>query len=147
MQQIKHAKAIRGSITVPGDKSISHRALLFAAIAEGKTIIHNLSSSADVMSTLRCIRQLQIIATEKSSKIEIVGTGKFGFKASQHPLDCGNSGTTIRLLSGILAAQPFTSTLVGDESLSKRPMKRVIEPLTKMGAHILSEPGGFPPLV
>ncbi len=148
MQQIKHANAMRGSITVPGDKSISHRALLFAAIAEGKTIINNLSSSADVMSTLHCIRQLNIDAIVKNSEIEMEGTGKFGFKASRHPLDCGNSGTTIRLLSGILAAQPFTtSTLVGDESLSKRPMKRVIEPLTKMGAHISSEPGGFPPLV
>lgn len=147
-QPIKHASAIRGTITVPGDKSISHRALLFAAIAEGKTKIHNLSSSADVMSTLHCLRQLQIGAKEKNSEIEIVGTGKFGFKASQHPLDCGNSGTTIRLLTGILAAQPFTtSTLVGDESLSKRPMKRVIEPLTKMGAQISSEPGGFAPLV
>ncbi|HEX9971707.1 MAG TPA: 3-phosphoshikimate 1-carboxyvinyltransferase, partial [bacterium] len=146
-QPIKHASAIRGTITVPGDKSISHRALLFAAIAEGKTMIHNLSSSADVMSTLHCLRQLQIGAIEKNRELEIVGTGKFGFKASHNPLDCGNSGTTIRLLSGILAAQPFTSTLVGDESLSKRPMKRVIEPLTKMGAHISSEPGGFPPLV
>lgn len=144
---IPQPQAVRGTITVPGDKSISHRALLFGAIAQGKTTIHNLSSSADVMSTLHCIRQLQVDVSEKKGVIEIAGAGRYGWKAAQHPFDCGNSGTTIRLLSGLLAAQPFSATLVGDESLSKRPMKRIIEPLTKMGASISSAPGGFPPLV
>lgn len=147
IHQIKQAQAIRGNLTVAGDKSISHRALLFSSIAEGKTIIHNLSSSADVLSSLNCIRKLGIVVEEKNGDIEIEGRGKFGFSASKNALDCGNSGTTIRLLSGILAAQPFTTTLVGDESLSKRPMRRVIEPLTQMGAHISSQAGGLPPLV
>lgn len=147
IHQIKQAQAIRGNLTVAGDKSISHRALLFSSIAEGKTIIHNLSSSADVLSSLNCIRKLGIVVEEKNGDIEIEGRGKFGFSASKNALDCGNSGTTIRLLSGILAAQPFTTTLVGDESLSKRPMRRVIEPLTQMGAHVSSQAGGLPPLV
>ena len=147
IKAIQKATAIRGSISVPGDKSISHRALLFAAIAEGKTIIHNLSPSADVMSTLHCLKQLQIDIQVQQEKMEVAGTGAYGFKASSNPLDCGNSGTTIRLLAGILAAQPFASTLVGDESLSKRPMKRVMTPLAQMGAQISSDAGGFPPLV
>lgn len=147
IHRIKQATAIRGKLTVPGDKSISHRALLFAAIAEGKTMIHNLSSSADVLSTLNCIRQLGIVADKKNGDIEIEGRGKFGFSASKNDLDCGNSGTTIRLLSGILAAQPFASTLTGDASLSKRPMRRVIEPLSQMGASISCQIEGFPPLV
>jgi len=131
---------------VPGDKSISHRGLLFGAIAEGSTKIYNLSSSADVMSTMRCLKQLNIEVKNNNEIVEISGKGLYGLKETREPLDSGNSGTTMRLLPGILAAQPFSSTLIGDESLSKRPMKRIIEPLTQMGADIVSQAGGLAPL-
>jgi 3-phosphoshikimate 1-carboxyvinyltransferase len=144
---IRQATGIKGIITVPGDKSISHRGLLLGAIAEGKTKISNLSSSVDVKSTWRCLKQLGIEIDEKDNLLEIGGNELYGLKASAAPLDCGNSGTTMRLLSGILAAQPFISTLIGDESLSKRPMRRIIEPLMQMGAKIKSQPGGLAPLI
>ena len=146
IHKAQHARAIKGSITVPGDKSISHRALLLGAIAEGITIIRNLSPAADVRSTLNCLKQLQVETEEKNSYMEIEGKGLYGIKASSTPLNCSNSGTTMRLLSGILAAQPFSSTLIGDESLNKRPMNRIIEPLTRMGAKIESLSGGLAPL-
>ncbi|MFZ5517715.1 MAG: 3-phosphoshikimate 1-carboxyvinyltransferase [Candidatus Zhuqueibacterota bacterium] len=143
---IQPAKSIHGDISVPGDKSISHRAIMFGAIARGNTTISNLSSSADVASTRSCLQQLGIDITEENSVITVAGKGLTGLSASPRELDCGNSGTTIRLISGILAAQPFTSTLIGDASLSKRPMNRIIQPLTQMGAQIVSQPGGFAPL-
>jgi len=143
---VRPAKGIKGAISIPGDKSISHRGLLLGAIARGKTTIHNLSSAADVMSTLHCIEHLGVETIKKNELWEINGNGMFGLKAASRPLDCGNSGTTMRLLAGILAAQPFPSTLIGDESLSRRPMKRIINPLTQMGANIESQPGGFAPL-
>ena len=146
IRKTRQAKAIKGSITVPGDKSISHRGLLLAAIAEGNTKIHNLSCSAEVMSTMNCLKQLNVEINTNVNFWEIAGKGRYGLKESRHLLDCGNSGTTMRLLSGILAAQPFTSTLTGDESLNKRPMKRIIEPLTQMGADITSQSGGLAPL-
>lgn len=147
INRIRQARRIKGTITVPGDKSISHRGLLLGAVAEGTTEISNLSSSADVKSTRRCLKQLGIEINEKDDLLEIAGNGLYGLKASAVPLDCGNSGTTMRLLSGILAAQPFISTLIGDESLSKRPMRRIIEPLIQMGAKIKSQAGGFAPLI
>ncbi len=143
---IRKARGINGTIAVPGDKSISHRGLLLGAIAEGKTKISNLSSSADVRSTWHCLKKLGVEIQEQDNSLEITGNGFYGLKASSEPLDCVNSGTTMRLLSGILAAQPFSSTLVGDESLSKRPMKRIIEPLTQMGAKIQCQPGGLAPI-
>ncbi|UCE08836.1 MAG: 3-phosphoshikimate 1-carboxyvinyltransferase [bacterium] len=143
---MKPAKVLRGSITVPGDKSISHRGLLLGAIADGNTRLYNLSTSVDVISTLNCLRQLNIGINKNSNYVEISGKGLYGIKASSTSLNCGNSGTTMRLLSGILAAQPFTTTLIGDVSLSKRPMSRIIEPLTQMGAKIHSQPGGLAPL-
>lgn len=146
MYNIRSARGIKGTISVPGDKSISHRGLLLGAIAEGKTKISNLSSSADVRSTWHCLKQLGIKINNRNNLVEIAGNGKYGLKAASAPLDCGNSGTTMRLLSGILAAQPFSSTLIGDESLTRRPMRRIIEPLTQMGAKIESQPGGFAPL-
>lgn len=146
IRSIRQARRIRGVISVPGDKSISHRGLLFGAIAEGKTTIHNLSSSADVGSTRRCLQQLGVAIIEKENSLEVVGNGLYGIKAPVKPLDCGNSGTTMRLMSGILAAQPFTSILIGDDSLSQRPMQRIIKPLTQMGAKIESQPGGKAPL-
>ena len=146
INSIRQARGIKRTITVKGDKSISHRGLLLGAIAEGNTRIYNLSSSADVMNTLDCLRQLNVAINKHSNFWEISGNGLYGFKVSPTPLDCGNSGTTMRLLPGILAAQPFTSTLIGDESLGKRPMGRIIEPLTQMGAKIDSQPGGLAPL-
>jgi len=143
---IQPAKSIQGNISVPGDKSISHRALMFGAIAQGNTTIANLSSSADVASTRSCLQQLGISFREENGILTVIGKGLNGLSPSPRELDCGNSGTTIRLISGILAAQQFSSTLIGDASLSKRPMNRIIQPLTQMGAQIISQPGGFAPL-
>ena len=146
INHIRQARGIKGTITVPGDKSISHRGLLLGAIAEGTTTIHNLSSSVDVWSTWRCLKQLGVEIIEKDDSLEVIGKGFYGLKPPSKRLDCGNSGTTMRLMTGILAAQPFKTTLVGDYSLNQRPMKRIIEPLTQMGAKIESQPGGLAPL-
>ena len=146
INHIRQARGIKGTITVPGDKSISHRGLLLGAIAEGTTAIHNLSSSVDVWSTWRCLKQLGVEIIEKDDSLEVIGKGFYGLKPPSKRLDCGNSGTTMRLMTGILAAQPFKTTLVGDYSLNQRPMKRIIEPLTQMGAKIESQPGGLAPL-
>lgn len=141
---IKPAKMLCGEINLPGDKSISHRAALFAALAAGETKIENFASSADCASTLACLEKLGVEIHRENSTVRIRGNGKNGFRASAENLDCGNSGTTVRLLSGILAGQNFASVLVGDESLSKRPMKRVIDPLTQMGANIEAEKNCLP---
>lgn len=129
---------------LPGDKSISHRAGMFAAIAEGSTRITNFATSADCSSTLECLRALGVGIERSQTEVIIHGVGKRGFAAPTSDLDCGNSGTTMRLISGILAGQPFASTLVGDESLSGRPMRRIIEPLGAMGAKIHSNEGKAP---
>ena len=141
---IKPAKSLRGTINLPGDKSISHRAALFAAMAEGETEIENFASSADCASTLDCLKKMGVEIRRENSTVWIKGNGKNGFRKPSENLDCGNSGTTVRLLSGILAGQNFESNLIGDESLSKRPMKRVIEPLTQMGAKIEAENNCLP---
>jgi 3-phosphoshikimate 1-carboxyvinyltransferase len=143
--KIQPAKSITGKIDLPGDKSISHRAALIAAMAWGETRIENFSTSADCASTLSCLKDLGVEIRKENSTIFIKGVGKTGFRKPEKALDCGNSGTTMRLLAGILAGQNFESTLVGDESLSKRPMQRIIEPLEMMGAKIESE-NGCPPL-
>jgi 3-phosphoshikimate 1-carboxyvinyltransferase len=127
---IRPPAQLRGTIQVPGDKSISHRALIFNAVAAGNARIENLASGADVASTAACLRQLGVVVTDRG----VAGVGFHGLKASHEPLDCGNSGTTMRLLAGLLAGQPFETTLVGDESLSRRPMDRVTTPLGAMGA-------------
>ncbi len=129
-------KPLRGTLTLPGDKSISHRALMLGSIASGDTEITNLLRGADVLSTMSAMRSLGVQIDDDGSKVVIHGQGLHGFKAASHPIDCGNSGTTMRLLMGLLAGQPFSATLIGDTSLSKRPMKRVAEPLRQMGAHI-----------
>ncbi len=129
---------------IPGDKSISHRALLFGALAQGKTEVSNLLNSGDVLSTWSCLEKLGTRITRlRGDRIVVEGRGFF---ASQLPLDCGNSGTTIRLLSGILAGQTFASQLIGDPSLSRRPMKRLTEPLRKMGAEISLRESQFAPI-
>ena len=140
---IKSEKGLRGEIIIPADKSISHRAVMFSSIASGKCVVSNFSSGADCHSTLKLFQQLGVNADfidEKTVSVESNGE----LIKSEKPLDAGNSGTTMRLVSGILAGQDFDSVIVGDESLSKRPMKRVIEPLTLMGAQIESNDGKAP---
>lgn len=134
LMKIYPAKYLSGEINLPGDKSISHRAALFSAMAQGETRIENFASSADCASTLDCLKNLGVEIRRDNSTVFVKGTGKNGFQKPSRELDCGNSGTTVRLLAGILSGQSFESVLIGDESLSKRPMRRVIEPLTSMGA-------------
>jgi 3-phosphoshikimate 1-carboxyvinyltransferase len=139
-------RALRGTLRLPGDKSISHRYAMLAAIAEGKSEISNYSTGADCASTLGCMQALGAGVTRNGSTVTIEGRGLDELRAPAAQLDAGNSGSTIRMLSGILAGQPFTSTIGGDESLSRRPMGRIITPLTRMGASIKARDGGLPPL-
>jgi len=137
MNQLIHCSSgLQGEYSIPGDKSISHRALLIGAIAEGVTRIRGLSDAADVKSTLRCLKSLGVQVDSDGAVWVIHGKGPRGFRKPAEPLDAGNSGTTMRLLAGIMSGQRFDSTIVGDGSLSKRPMKRIIEPLRLMGANI-----------
>src|SRR5215467_12471058 len=135
-QKISPASAIRGSLTLPGDKSISHRYAMVASIAEGDSRITNYSSGADCHSTLGCMRALGVEIEGGGTEFTIHGRGLDGLRAPSGDLDAGNSGSTIRMLSGILAAQPFTSRIFGDESLSRRPMQRIMQPLASMGATV-----------
>ncbi len=140
-------KGLKGEVTVPGDKSISHRAVMFGALSEGKTEITNFLQGADCLSTIGCFRRLGIDIENRENAVTIWGKGLDGLSAPSDTLDAGNSGTTTRLISGILAAQPFTTTLTGDSSIQKRPMKRIMEPLSMMGARIESLNGnGCAPL-
>lgn len=129
---------LSGTFTVPGDKSISHRSVIFGSLAKGKTRIRGFLRSEDCLATLQIMQQLGVVVEDDGDEIVVQGVGLHGLKQPLKPLDCGNAGTAMRLLSGLLAAQKFTSTLVGDESLSSRPMARVIKPLTTMGACINS---------
>lgn len=142
--KVSQTNKVAGTINLPGDKSISHRAAMFAAIAEGTSRISNFASSADCWSTVACLQSLGVKIEGEGGEIIVHGVGKTGLRESSGPLDCGNSGTTMRLISGILAGQPFTSTLIGDESLSGRPMKRIIGPLTEMGASLEAVDGHAP---
>lgn len=142
-------KQINGTLSVPGDKSISHRAVMFGALAEGTTEVHNFLKGADCLSTIQCFRQLGIDIEEdiQNQVIRIHGKGLHGLSPSSSILDVGNSGTTLRLISGILSGQPFESNLTGDASIQKRPMNRVITPLSLMNADIKSVLGnGCAPL-
>jgi 3-phosphoshikimate 1-carboxyvinyltransferase len=145
-KRIFPASALSGSLRLPGDKSISHRYAMIAALAEGPTRIRNYSTGADCHSTLGCIRALGIEVTGEGTEFTIHGRGLDGLRAPAADLDAGNSGSTIRMLSGILAAQPFRSRITGDESLSRRPMQRIIKPLTEMGARIQAREDKYPPL-
>ena len=137
---------VNGTLNLPGDKSISHRSVMFASMAKGKSIIKNLSNGEDVKSTQKCFKQLGTEITQQKDHVEVTGKGFKGFMEPKAELDCGNSGTTVRLISGILSPQEFSTTLIGDASLSKRPMSRIIEPLSLMGAKINSA-NGYLPLV
>lgn len=128
---------VGGELSLTGDKSISHRAVIFSAMASGKSSIKNLSQGEDVKSTMKIMQQLGVKVVREEKQIIIDGCGFKGFKKSNTELDCGNSGTSARLICGLLATQNFNSTLIGDSSLSKRPMKRVIEPLKKMGVEFI----------
>ena len=132
----KSSEGLHGEIKIPGDKSISHRALICASISEGTSKISNLQESEDVINTLNSLKQLGISILKKNETYYVEGKGFKGLKESENQLYFGNSGTGIRLMSGLLSIQNFSSSLIGDESLSKRPMKRIIEPLLKMGANI-----------
>jgi len=142
--KITAVKKLAGTVTLPGDKSISHRAGMLAALADGTSRIENFATSADCASTLDCLAGLGVKIERDDTNVTVHGVGKAGFTAPARPLDCGNSGTTMRLLSGILAGQNFESVMIGDESLSKRPMKRVIAPLSLMGAGIAADDGHAP---
>ena len=149
---VEPAKQLRGALRVPGDKSISHRYAMLAALANGTTTIYNYSLGADCLSTLSCLRALGVSVKSSAelkntgTTILITGQGLGSLTPPQHPIDTGNSGTTMRLLAGILATHPFTAVLVGDSSLQKRPMRRIIAPLQQMGA-TLESTNDCPPLV
>jgi len=138
--------SLQGSLHVPGDKSISHRALLLAALANGPSELRGLADGADVRSTQACLSQLGVSFETEGELLRVQGVGLHGLQPPSADLDCGNSGTTLRLLLGILAGQPFASRLVGDASLSRRPMGRVTEPLQAMGASIELSEGRFAPV-
>lgn len=137
---------LRGDFSLPGDKSISHRSALFAALGEGRSEIRNYSTAQDCQSTLDCLEALGVEIKRSPSLVTVEGVGLEGLRESEVMLDAGNSGSTIRMLSGILAGQPFTTRITGDESIQRRPMKRVIDPLTLMGAGIEAREGNFAPL-
>jgi len=145
---VRPARTVRGSVQLPGDKSISHRYAMLAGIADGPSRLENYSTGADCASTLGCMRAMGVRWERKSdgqNVIEVQGRG-LTLAAPKTALDCGNSGSTMRMLSGIVAGQSFTSEMIGDESLSRRPMERVIKPLSEMGATIKSQQQGKPPL-
>jgi 3-phosphoshikimate 1-carboxyvinyltransferase len=148
---VRPARDVRGVVRIPGDKSISHRYAMVAAIAEGTSRFHNFSAARDCASTLDCVAKLGCEwkrlegGNEDDGAIEVRGAGP-RLKEPSQVLDCGNSGSTMRMLSGILAGQPFSSELCGDESLSRRPMARIMKPLAEMGAQISSSDNGRPPL-
>jgi len=146
IKTVKPATGLNGTIQLPPDKSISHRSALFAAISDGTSVIENYSPAADPASTLHCLRQLGVSVKRHNSKVTIHGVGRDGFMNPSEPLDCGNSGTTMRLLTGILAGAGVDAYLIGDESLSSRTMKRIIEPLRMMGASISAQNDEFAPI-
>lgn len=127
---------LHGRCQVPGDKSISHRALIFSAIARGQSVLSNFLQGADCIATLKALRALGVNIQSEDKTLQVQGVDLNGLKAAPHPLDCGNSGTTMRLLAGLLCGQKFPSTLVGDASLSRRPMQRIALPLSQMGAAV-----------
>lgn len=143
-QKFSNISKVRGELSLPGDKSISHRALIFSALADGKSSINNLADSQDVNTTIECFVKLGVNIDKTDEVYRIEGAGINGFIEPDSPLYCGNSGTTSRLISGVLAVQDFPTVITGDESLSNRPMGRILEPLEKMGCKIKSTDGKLP---
>ena len=149
---VSPARRVAGVLRVPGDKSISHRYALLAALADGRSTIANYAPGADCASTLACVAALGVVVSrtprggDEPPLVTVDGRGLGGLRAATGPLDCGNSGSTMRMLAGVVAAHPFLSTLIGDASLSRRPMGRIIGPLTRMGAAVSAGPGDRPPV-
>jgi 3-phosphoshikimate 1-carboxyvinyltransferase len=139
-------RTVRGTLKLPPDKSIAHRVAMFAALADGESVIQNYSMAADPQTTLSCFRQLGVDIQQHGKTVTVQGVGRDGLRASDGEIDCGNSGTTMRLLTGILAGAGIRAELVGDHSLSSRTMKRIMDPLSKMGAVIGSRNGFLAPL-
>lgn len=146
IQKFEKINGLKGELYLAGDKSISHRAVMFASMAEGKSIIRNCSESEDVTSTMNCFCKIGCEFKRDGNTIEVIGKGERKLTAPQTKLDAGNSGTTTRLISGILSAQNFESEIIGDASLSKRPMQRIVEPLKLMGANLQANENGKLPL-
>ena len=134
-----NAKGLRGSLRVPGDKSISHRSIIFGSLAKGVTKVHDILRGEDVLSTMQVFREMGVKIEDKGDLVEIHGCGFDGLQEPQHPLDMGNSGTSMRLIAGVLAGHNFSAQMVGDDSLSKRPMDRISLPLRQMGVEIAGQ--------
>ncbi|MDX8290642.1 3-phosphoshikimate 1-carboxyvinyltransferase [Metabacillus indicus] len=146
-RKLQRAEGLKGSIAIPGDKSISHRAVMFGALAEGETVIDNFLAGADCLSTIACFRQMGVEIEQNGTHVRVKGKGMDALKEPSGILDVGNSGTTTRLMLGILAGRPFHSCIIGDESIAKRPMTRVTNPLREMGASIDGrEEGNYTPI-
>ncbi len=146
--ELRKAKRLKGEIIPPPDKSISHRAVILSSLAKGKSIVRNFLRAEDTMSTVNAFRKLGVKIEDKGKKIIIEGKGIYALKEPADIIDCGNSGTTMRLLSGVLSGNPFLSVLTGDSSLRSRPMGRVITPLRQMGAEIMARDNDrYPPIV
>ncbi len=145
-ERVSPARSVQGSLKLPGDKSISHRYAMLAALAEGASRIRNYSTGADCQSTLDALAALGVRIERANGEVVIHGLGLEGLREPADTLQAGNSGSTIRMLSGILAAQPFVSRIAGDSSLERRPMERIIQPLARMGAEIRAREGRYPPL-
>src|SRR5512135_1972629 len=145
--EIATARRFKGEFTPPADKSISHRAVILSSLAKGKGIVRNFLRAKDTESTMNAFRALGIEITDEGSTLTIYGKGLYGLSEPSGVIDCGNSGTTIRLVSGVLSGNPFFSVLTGDNSLRNRPMARVISPLSQMGAQIMARCGNkYPPV-
>ncbi len=145
-ESIQAIKGLSGALELPGDKSISHRYAMLAALVDGTSELRNFAAARDCHSTLACVKSLGAGVQVEGSTVRVTGRGLRGLKSSWRTLDAENSGTTIRLLSGILSGQAFTTKITGDASLQKRPMKRVMTPLREMGADIRGRDENFPPL-
>lgn len=146
IETVSPSAGLNGTIQLPPDKSISHRSALFAAISDGESVINNYSTAADPLSTLNCLRQLGVQVNQHKNQVTIQGAGRNGLVEPSEPIDCGNSGTTMRLLTGILAGAGVEAELIGDGSLSGRTMRRIIEPLRMMGASVAARENEFAPL-
>ena len=145
---VRHGGRLRGCLRVPGDKSISHRSVMLGSVAEGVTRVEGFLEGEDSLATLEAFRRMGVrIEGPDAGRVVVHGVGLHGLRPPDGPLDLGNSGTSMRLLAGLLAPQPFGVTLVGDTSLTRRPMRRVTEPLAAMGARVETGAGGTPPLV
>ncbi len=145
--QINAQHGLHGQLSVPGDKSISHRAIMIGSLATGETHVHHFLTSADCLATLQAFKNLGVQIDRQGDEVVVHGVGMHGLKRPEHALQMANSGTTTRLMMGLLAGQAFESRLIGDDSLSKRPMRRVADPLAEMGASIETTEGHLPAVV